>query len=170
MPALDAALHGLASARKFGWPMAPGGVGILDVRDLAEALAATLAPGQGPRRLLLGGHFVSWPELGDLTDEVCGVRARRLPMPRRAILATGSVLDVVRRWVKVDYPLTRDAAEIMVTAVATDDAASLADLGLELRPVVETLTDSFRWLVAAGHLPAKKAPNLLTPPSAPSSS
>jgi nucleoside-diphosphate-sugar epimerase len=162
-PRLDAALEGIAGARTKGWPMAPGGMGILDVRDLALVLAAAIEPGQGPRRFLLGGHFLTWPALGDLTDEICGVRARRLPLPRRVLLATGSLLDVVRRFVKFDYPLTRDAAEIMATTVPTDDGPTLAATGVSLRPARETLEDTLRWLVAAGHLPASAAPRLQEP-------
>lgn len=161
-PRLDAALEGIAAARRTAWPMAPGGVTLLDVRDLAEALAAAVEPGHSPRRLLLGGWFLTWPELGDLTDELTGVRARRLPLPRPVLVGAGSVLDVVRRVVPLPYPLTRDAAEIMATAVPTDDAPALDALGVRLRPVRESLTDALRWLVEAGHLPASLAPRLQT--------
>lgn len=159
-PRLDAALEGIAAARRTAWPMAPGGVTLLDVRDLAEALAATVEPALGPRRLLLGGWFLTWPQLGELTDELTGVRARRLPLPRPVLLGAGSVLDVVRRVVPLPYPLTRDAAEIMATAVPTDDELALDALGVGLRPVRDSLVDSLRWLVEAGHLPASLAPRL----------
>lgn len=159
-PRLDAAMEGLASARKVAWPGCPGGVTIIDVRDLAEALAAALVPGRGPRRLLLGGPFLTFGEYGDLTDELCGIRARRLPLPGPLLRAAGSALDVVRRVVALDYPLTRDAAEIMATMVPTDDQPSLDELAVTLRPVRETLRDSLRWLVEAGHLPASAAPGL----------
>jgi nucleoside-diphosphate-sugar epimerase len=132
-------------------------VSLVDVRDLAAVLAATLQPGLGPRRLLAGGHFVTWPDLGDLTDEILGVRARRVPFPRPVIYAMGSFLDLLRRIFTVTYPLTRDAAEIMVTMVPTDDAASLASLGVTLRPLEETLTDALRWLVQEGHLSGRAA-------------
>ena len=156
-PHLDATLEGIAGARRTGWPMAPGGVCLIDVRDLAELLAATMAPGQGPRRLMAGGHFVTWPALGELTDEILGVRARRVPFPKPAIYAMGSFLDLLRRIMPVRYPLTRDAAEIMVTTVPTDDEASLRSLGVTLRPVEDTLTDALRWLVEEGHLTGRAA-------------
>jgi dihydroflavonol-4-reductase len=63
-----------------------------------------------------------------------------------------AALDLVRRFRPVGYPLTRDAAEIMTTMVPTDDGPALAELGITLRPTAETLEDTFRWLVAAGHL------------------
>lgn len=156
-PTLDATLEGIAGARTGGWPSTPGGVCLIDVRDLAEVLANSLVPGLGPRRLLAGGHFLTWYELGDLTDEILGVRARRVPFPKPVLYGIASLLDLVRKVRPVAYPLTRDAAEIMVTMVRTDDAPSLASVGVALRPVEETLTDALRWLAAEGHLSPKHA-------------
>jgi nucleoside-diphosphate-sugar epimerase len=152
-PHLDATLEGIAGARRSGWPITPGGVCLVDVRDLAEILAAAVVPGQGPRRLLAGGHFLTWPALGDLTDRITGVRARRIRFPRAVLLAAGSALDVLRKIRTIAYPLTRDAAEIMVTTVPTDDGPSLASLGITLRPVEETVEDALRWLAKEGHIP-----------------
>jgi nucleoside-diphosphate-sugar epimerase len=162
-PHLDATLEGIAGARRTGWPMAPGGVCLVDVRDLATLLAALVTPGQGPRRVLAGGHFSTWPALGDLTDEILGVKARRVPFPKPLIYATGSFLDVLRRWFTIGYPLTRDAAEVMVTMVPTDDGPSIEPLGVTWRPLAETLTDALRWLVAEGHLTGKAAGRLAGP-------
>jgi nucleoside-diphosphate-sugar epimerase len=154
-PHLDATLEGIAGARRTGWPMCPGGVALIDVRDLADVLVATVSggPGLGPRRLLAGGHYLTWPDLGDLTDRLLGVRARRIPFPKWALYGTASVLDRLRRIRPIAYPLTRDAAEIMVTMVPTEDGPSLESLGITLRPVTETLTDALRWLAESGHLP-----------------
>jgi nucleoside-diphosphate-sugar epimerase len=159
-PQLDATLEGIAGARRSGWPMAPGGVCLLDVRDLAQLLVAAMAGGQGPRRLLAGGHYLTWPELGDLTDDILGVRARRVPFPKPLIYATGSALDLLRRRLPVSYPLTRDAAEIMVTMVPTDDRPTREQLGVTWRPVRESLTDALTWLVREGHLAGRAAGRL----------
>lgn len=159
-PALDTTLEGIAGARRLGWPMTSGGVALVDVRDLAEVLVRSLEPGLGPRRVMVGGHFHTWSELGDLTDAILGVRARRLPLPPPVLHGIGSLLDVVRKARPLPYPLTRDAAEIMVSMVPTDDGPSLAALGVELRPAEETLTDALRWLATTGHLPPKHAGRL----------
>nr|MBA2279771.1 epimerase [Acidimicrobiia bacterium] len=126
----------------------------------AVALAAAAEPGHGPRRLMLGGTFLSWRAFGALCDELTGVRARKVPLPRPVILGFGSALDLVRRVRPVGYPLTRDAAEIMVTMVPTDDRPTLDALGIALRPVRETVEDALRWLAAAGHLSAGHAGRL----------
>jgi len=159
-PTLDATLEGIVGARTMGWPKTEGGVALIDVRDLAAALAAAVVPGRGPRRLMLGGRFFSWYELGDLCDDLTGVRATRLPLPKPLLFAAGSLLDQIRRFKSLGYPLTRDAAEMMTTMVPTDDQPALDELGVTMRPTRESLEDTFRWLVEAGHLPAKNAGRL----------
>jgi nucleoside-diphosphate-sugar epimerase len=159
-PALDATLEGIVGALERGWPMTPGGVCLIDVRDLAEALAAAVVPDRGPRRLVLGGRFFGWPELGDLIDELTGVHVRRVRFPRPVLFGVATALDVVRRFRSISYPLTRDAAEVMTTMVPTDDVPALAELGIAPRPSTESLEDTIRWLVTAGHLTPRAAGRL----------
>ncbi|MEV5709010.1 nitroreductase family deazaflavin-dependent oxidoreductase [Actinoallomurus sp. NPDC052274] len=159
-PHLDAMMAGLAGALNLIWPTPGGGVSLLDVRDLGEAVARATVPGLGPRRYMLGGHYLTWPELADRCDALTGVRCRRIPIPGAMMIALGALLDTVKRIRAFDYPLTRDAARIMVTLVPSDDAATIDALGLTLRPVEESLTDSLRWLAAAGHLAPARAGRL----------
>lgn len=159
-PNLDAMPAGLAAALGIAWPLARGGVSLLDVRDLGDALAHAVVPGRGPRRLLLGGHYVTWPALADLCDALTGVRCRRIPLPGRVMIAIGTLLDAAKHVHGFRYPLTRDAAELMVTLVPSDDGAALDELGLTLRPVEESVADTLRWLAAAGHLRPSRAGRL----------
>jgi nucleoside-diphosphate-sugar epimerase len=159
-PSLDSTAEGLVGARTQGWPKTAGGTSLVDVRDVADVLAASVVPGMGPRRFMLGGRFFTWDELGQLVDDLTGVRARRLALPKPVLVAAARLLDGVRRVRPVAYPLTRDAAEMMTEMVPTDDRPTLDALGLELRPVEETLSETLRWLVEAGHLPAANAGRL----------
>jgi len=159
-PTLDATVEGIVGARTMGWPRTSGGVCLVDVRDVATALAAAVEPGRGPRRLVLGGPFFTWAEFGALCDDITGVRARRLPLPEPVLFAAATLLDQIRRVRSLGYPLTRDAAEMMTAMVPTDDQPTLDELGVTLRPTRESLEDTFRWLVVAGHLPAANAGRL----------
>ena len=150
-PRLDALMEGVAAALDLLWPLPPGGVSVLDVRDLGEALARA-ATTPTPDRLLLGGHYLTWPRFADLCDRLTGARCRRVRVPGGLMLGAGSLLDAAKRVHDFDYPLTRDAAEFMVKLVPTDDSPALQALSLSLRPVEETVEDGLRWLAAAGHL------------------
>jgi nucleoside-diphosphate-sugar epimerase len=159
-PHLDATLEGIVAARTQGWPRTRGGVNLVDVRDVAAVLVACLTPVAGPRRLLLGGHFLAWAELGALVDDITGVKAWRAPLPKPVLMGFAAALDGIRRIRPLTYPLTRDAAEIMTTMVASDDTGTLDSLGIALRPVRESLEETVGWLAEAGHLPAKNAGKL----------
>ncbi|MCP9948873.1 nitroreductase/quinone reductase family protein [Actinomadura madurae] len=159
-PSLDALLEGLTAALGKVWPLPGGGVSVIDVRDLGEALARSVEARQGPSRWVLGGHYLTWPECADLCDRLTGVKCRRVRVPSRLMLGLGSLLDAAKRVHPFDYPLTRDAAEFMVTLVPTDDRPILEALDLTLRPVEETLADSLRWLAETGHLSPRRAGRL----------
>lgn len=150
-PVLDSFMQGVSRALDLAWPLPPGGASIIDVRDLAEALARA-ASRPTPDRLLLGGHYLTWRQYADLCDRLTGLRSRSFPVPAGVMLGAGAALDAVKRVRQFDYPLTRDAAEFMVRLVPTDDGPSLDALSLTLRPVEETLEDGLRWMAETGHL------------------
>ncbi|GAA2872473.1 SDR family NAD(P)-dependent oxidoreductase [Streptosporangium fragile] len=155
-PSPDALMEGLRAGLEQGWPITAGGVGVVDVRDLAVVLARCLEPGRGPRRFMLGGHYLTWAQLADVCDEVTGGRCRRFRVSRAVLRGAAAVLDAVKRVTRIDHPLTRDAVEMMVTMVRTYDTPTLEALGVGLRPVQETIADSLRWLAQEGHLATGK--------------
>ncbi|TDE25027.1 nitroreductase family deazaflavin-dependent oxidoreductase [Actinomadura sp. 6K520] len=159
-PVLDALMEGLAAALGKVWPLPGGGVSVIDVRDLGEALARSVEARQGPSRWVLGGHYLTWPQYADLCDRLTGTRCRRVRVPSRLMLGLGSALDAAKRVRHFEYPLTRDAAEFMVTLVPTDDRPALDALGLTLRPVEDTVADGLRWLAQSGHLSPRRAGRL----------
>jgi nucleoside-diphosphate-sugar epimerase len=163
-PALDPGLQALASARQRVAAVMPGGLGIVDVRDVAAALAACVVPGRGPRRLLLGGRYLTWTEVADTLDELTGVRPRRVPVPTRLLVLSGAALDAVRRFRTLPTPLTKESAVIATSMVPTDDRETLGELGIPLTPVGETLAASMRWLVEHGHLAPSAIGRLVAEP------
>ncbi|QFG20610.1 nitroreductase family deazaflavin-dependent oxidoreductase [Actinomadura sp. WMMB 499] len=165
-PVLDALPEGLAGALSKVWPLPGGGVSVLDVRDLAAALARAVESRQGASRWVLGGHYLTWPRFAALCGALTGVRPRGFRVPSAVMLGLGSALDAAKRVRPFDYPLTRDAAEFMVTLVPTDDRPILDALGLTLRPVQDTVADGLRWLAASGHLSPRHA-GRLAPEAAP---
>jgi uncharacterized protein YbjT (DUF2867 family) len=148
---------------RLGWPIVPGGVGVLDVRDLALALARCFTKGsqgsrgsQGEGRYLLGGHFLTWGGLAEVCAEVTGRKVRTYRMPGGVLRGMAAAIDALKRVAPIDYPLTRDAADFMLTLVPTDDGPTLKDLDLTLRPVQDTVSDTLRWLSAEGHLDRRR--------------
>lgn len=150
--------EGIAAGLGRVWPLPRGsGVSVLDVRDLAEAILRTVRGPGAPRRWMLGGHHLGWADLADLCDALTGVPCKRMVVPGGLLLTAGSLLDLAKRVRHFDFPLTRDAAEMMVTLPRTDDREPLAELDLKLRPPEETLADILRWMAVEGHLDPARA-------------
>jgi len=160
-PGLGPSLKGLRDRIRYGWFMTSGGVGAVDVRDLARLLASTLEAGRGARRYMAGGHFLPWAAEADLCEAITGRRVRRIPAPPRMVEAIGHVVDFVR-WLAptFDYPLTHEASLFVTRFVPCDSRRTVGELGVGFRPIEATLEDSIRWLLATGQLAPRFAPRL----------
>jgi nucleoside-diphosphate-sugar epimerase len=136
-----------------GWPVA-------DVRYIADAHAAMLTPGRGPRRYLLTGHYKRWSELYASLRHLTGRRLPALPTPGFVGRASGRAVDSVQRRTRARLPLRHQGAWIITKCAGTDDTATRAELGIEPPPLEQTLADTVRWMVQAGRLPPKLAGEL----------
>jgi nucleoside-diphosphate-sugar epimerase len=147
--------EGLATVMRFVRlrliPIAPGGIPVIDARDLAAALAAALRPGAGPRRYLAGGHLLRTSELRDLLTRLTGRRFLGLRVPGAALRAAGRLGDLAARagWTT---GVTREAMAMLTRAVPSDDPKLESELGVALRPVEETLRDMLGWMLDVGLL------------------
>lgn len=159
-PGPSEAMKGLRDGIRWGWPITATGVGVVDVRDLARIAAAALVPGRGPRRFMAGGHYLTWREQAALVERITGRPVRRLPAPPPVLRGLARLLDLAKRVVPFDYPLTYEAALMMTRFVPCDSRATLAELGVGFRPTEETYADSIRWLVEVGELPRRYAGRL----------
>ncbi len=137
-----------------------GGIEIADVRDAARAIAATVAPGRGPRSYLLGGHYLTVRDILRTLGELTGRRFPAMPLPKRLMLGVGRAAAAVQRHTEARMPWSRESVWIVNCGARCDDARARAELGFEPRPIEETFADTVRWLVAAGHVTARQAGRL----------
>lgn len=137
------AAEGWAPLLRFGVSVSfDGGMALIDVRDVAELIAAVTVPGHGPRRLVCGGETLSFDEIVDVLSDATGRRIRRMPVSRRTLLNVGRLADGLSKVVPVPPVLTYEAAWLLTTAQRTDDSASLAELGRPWRSTRQALRDS----------------------------
>ena len=154
-PHLDGSFAAVLGALGSMMLVAPGGMGLVDVRDVAEVLARCVEPGRGPRRYLAGGQYVTWAEWTDLLGRAAGVPVHGHRVTAEEMVDLGRRFDLQRAGgTPVDAPLSEEAAVIMTSGVPTDDSAMLADLGFVYRPLLDTFGDTVDFLRAGGHLPA----------------
>jgi nucleoside-diphosphate-sugar epimerase len=159
-PSGSEAMRGAIIWRRLTMIRLDSGYLLVDVRDIADVIAATLVTGLGPRRYLAGHHYVPWSELCDLVAEVTGRSVHRLPMTGPVLCWLGRGGDVVRKVIPFSFPLSREAMETASRMVPMDDQATIDELGIEFRPPRETLRDAYRWLYERARIPARLVPAL----------
>jgi nucleoside-diphosphate-sugar epimerase len=151
-PHVDGSFAAIMGALGSFMAVTPGGLGVVDVRDLAELLAAAVEPGRGPRRYLAGGNYVTWAEWAATLSAAVGREVPTLSMTAEEMIDLGRQLDRMRETEPVDLPLSEEAAVIMTAGVPTEDGPTLRDLGVTWRPTVDTFRDAVAWLRGEGLL------------------
>lgn len=125
----------------FRTGMARLGIGVVDVRDVAEAhLAAAFLPGAEGRHIVSGHDTDLWEVSRTLLP-----RFGAYPLPRRAapkwlVWAAAPLAGLSRRYVarNVGHPFR------------ADNARSRQALGIRYRPLRETVEEMFGWMIAEG--------------------
>ena len=128
--------------------IAPGTFSLVDARDVAETLWAVLHCGRRGERYLSAGRNMTLDALAPILERVTGVKAptRRIPMALFYLIAGANEL-----WARI----TRRPVFLSLSTVrlmAQEDGRTTfnhfkrqSELGLEFRPVEDTLRDEVAW-------------------------
>jgi nucleoside-diphosphate-sugar epimerase len=139
----------------------PGGMHIADVRDVAAVLAAAMTRGRGPRSYMTAGHYISMPDLIRTLSDLTGRRIPFAILPAWFLAGFGRAADLVQRRVNTRLPWDAEGIWVMNCAARCDDSETRSEFALEPRPLRETLADTVRWLVEAGHVTSREAGRLV---------
>ncbi len=151
----------VATHLQMGWlPLPRAGWSIVDVRDLAAVHLAALVPGQGPRRYMCGGTYMTMAELGVIYRELTGRRMPVVASSAAALRGLGRTVDALGRYVSFDTVFTGEAMDIFTGWVPTDDQLTHDELGVAWRDPSLTLADEIRGLVDAGRVTSAQAGTL----------
>lgn len=122
----------------------------VDVRDTAAVVVAALnRPG---RRYLVPGENVALPH-----EMLRAVTGRKLPAVVVPLQVALPILSLGYRTGWEFLPHTVEGARVVAQDTRVDYSATTEDLGVVGRPLTESVQDTVRWLVAAGHLNARNA-------------
>jgi dihydroflavonol-4-reductase len=149
--------------RAAGWlvrlrvaPQTTGGYPVIDVRDVAAAIAASALPGRGPRRYLLGGTYFAGRRLAALVSELTGRRIFSPICPAWSLRAVGRAGDRLNGWFSWRLPFTAEAMDMLIHSTPTDDSRARAELSISPRDPAVTIADTLRWLHGRGILSARQ--------------
>lgn len=134
-----------------------GGIGVIDVRDVAAA-HARLFDGAvvGAPRYLMSGPWVAFRELFRALEEVVGHRLPRIRLPGTAAFAAGRVADTAQRR-GIDPGFSSEPVWLLRNWPADNDDDALDGLGVAKRSLTSTLRDSVAWLHEQGHVSRRQA-------------
>ena len=150
----DQVIRDILRGRLPTWPQ--GGMQWVDVRDTAEVVVAALTrPG---RRYLVPGENVTTPH-----ETLRTVTGRRLPAVRLPLWAALPVLQLGYRTDWSFLPHALEGSRLVALHTRVDYSATTDELGVTGRSLAESMRDTVRWLVEAGHVSPRAAGRALHP-------
>jgi dihydroflavonol-4-reductase len=119
----------------------PGYAVVLDARDAAKALVRMVDEGKSGERFILGGQRFSFLELNQRLERLSGV-----PMPkRRPPYLVACMLMGLRNLFGFEVPLRPSELRYMQHLRAPDSRKMEEMLGIQARPIDDTLSDTIAW-------------------------
>jgi dihydroflavonol-4-reductase len=123
-----------------------GGFGCTDVRDVAQGHLLAMQRGQPGRRYILGGWNVTVRQFYGLLECVTHIPAPNLRLPPAVVY----MIAAVTRWLE---PIRGKPPAITFGDIESaklywfyDYSRARDELGLQCRPLIETLRDTVHWL------------------------
>ncbi len=122
----------------------------IDAGDLAEAYVAAAERGAVGGRYFLGGPPVRLSQLLAAVERITGLEMPRRRVPWALAFAAASVSELASRVTLRPPRAPLEGVRMARRPAAPGGLATAADLGLELRPLEETLAEALAWLDERG--------------------
>ena len=108
---------------------------------------------------LLVAETLSYRDIASRLDLLTGRHPRRTWIPARVLRPLARINDVLGGRL-ADMPMAPALEYVLTCPAAIDGSRATRDLGLEYRPLDQTLADAIRWWVANGKVPKAAAGRL----------
>lgn len=125
-----------------------GGMGFVDVRDVAEAVVAGLEKGEVGQKYFLGGHNLTFHQFYEVLAKVSGKPVPKTVLPHWLLY----ILCVIGEPLTDGAVFSRSFYGLMAHYWWYDNSKAERGLGWKFRPLEETLSDAVDWLKQEGHL------------------
>jgi len=137
-----------------------GTLSIVDIRDVAAAIAAMIEPGRGPRRYATAPHHVRLAELAAGLNRVTGRNIRTVTLPDALVGAMVAPVGLLQRALPFRLPVSTEAINLVRHFPPVDSSRVPEELGVQWTPFDQTLADTITAMVERGQLAAKHAGTL----------
>ncbi|CAG7616708.1 SDR family oxidoreductase [Paenibacillus allorhizosphaerae] len=122
------------------------GFDVVDARDVAAAMLAAASRGKAGERYIIAAHHASLAELGQTLKLVTGVEEPKRSVSRPMIYAVAWLSETMAALSGKETNLTVDSVRVLTGKLRTSSDKAKRELGIQLRPLEETLRDTAEWL------------------------
>ncbi len=129
----------------------PGGVTLIDVRDVAEAHVAAAERGRTGERYLLGAVDLTHKAWLRLTAHTVGRSRMAVTLPAPLVRGVAVAADVLRRY-GVPVPIEGNQLRLSTNMMFYDCRKSWRELGAPSVPIQQSLREAYEWYRAHGDL------------------
>ncbi len=123
----------------------PGGVSIVAVEDVIDAIIAVWQRGRTAERYIVSGENLLIKETFDIIAREAGVKPPVIALPRPAIFALGRVGDFLES-IGSKGPVNSENAWTSVLYHWFDNSKAVRELGLKPKPAAYAIGQSVRWM------------------------
>ncbi len=136
----------LFQSLRRGLPVVPrGGSGVVDARDVARGHIAAAERGRTGQRYILNAENLSHMALARRIARAMDVRPPVLELPRAVVYPISYLFDLGRA-LRLPLPADGNTVRLSTYWFFVKNARSLAELGMQYRPIEEGIRDALVWL------------------------
>ncbi|MCM8566681.1 SDR family oxidoreductase [Thauera linaloolentis] len=136
--------------------LVPGSFSVVDARDVALALIAAAVQGRSGERYLAAGKHMTMRELVPLLGQIAKVKTPTKALPVPLLFALAGLQEMYARITGKPILLSLSTVRLMLKEADRtrfNHTKSARELGLQFRPIEETVRDTLAWYRANGWLP-----------------
>jgi len=122
-----------------------GGQSVVDVRDVATAMIASLDKGEHLESYIVAGHYHTIENILRTLEHVTGIRAPKLHLPHAVVMIYAWAAEVFGQLTGRKILVTREAVRTLHAKLHWDSRKAERTLGVTFRPFEETLRDMVAW-------------------------
>jgi dihydroflavonol-4-reductase len=157
-PSADLVLTHLKWKLPFGMPVAPGGISIVDVDDVAQGHLLAMDKGRVGERYILGGSNVTFEQIYVALSDITGLPGPGFTVTPGLAKLGGGAAELFARFSggepELTYKMARDYVGAFVWVVSE---RAERELGYGIRPLRATLARSVRFFLENGLVPPERA-------------
>lgn len=140
--------------KRLSWtlPVPPGGVAMIDVRDVAHMHIAAAERGRTGERYILGAVNYPFADWFNLMADVVGVPRPGLPVPAFALPIMANVIERLSA-AGIELPIDGNQTRLGARRIYFDFRKAWEELGAPRIDMRQSVEETYRWYLEHGYIP-----------------